>query len=110
MEQEIYSKLEASIGEFEKVGLLYAEAKSLSDYLQELKKVILANQMKRFEGSNANREMEALATKEYMIHLDGMRAAASDELRFRVQYEKLRYQIEAFRSLLSLEKEKIRLM
>ena len=102
-------KFQRALEALESVGKSYANAKVISWYLQELKKVILAHEMSKVEGSEAKRERLALASEPYRLHLEGTKEAIGEELRLKVKHEKLQYQIEAYRSLCGIEKAQMNL-
>ena len=107
---EFESRFEKTINAFREVGESYAECKAQSWHLQELRKVILANQMTKLEGSESSKERQALCSEEYRIHLNGTRQAIENELKLRAKMEKLQYQIEAYRSLSSLAKKQMNML
>ena len=88
------------------MGKSYAMARGISYQLQEMRKVVIARVMKEHDGSSANREMEARASKRYEDHLRGTSEAIVEETRLKAEYEKWKAQYESCRSLLSMEKAK----
>jgi len=109
-QSEIEKLMRNAVNNIEKIGKLYAIAKGTSYHMQEMKKVVLAREMKKYKGSSASREMEARASERYEQHLDGTRQAIEDETRLRAEYERWKAQYESCRSLLSLEKAKTRIL
>ncbi len=105
----IEKDMKNAVEKIEESGTLYAKAKGISYHMQEMRKVIIAREMKKYMGSAVIREMEARASKRYEEHLDGTSAAIEEETRLRAEYERWKEQYEACRSLLSLEKAKINL-
>ena len=107
MEQfDIEKAMQHAVIKIETTGKEYAEAKGISYHLQQMKKVVLAREMKGQMGTAANREMHARASRRYEEHLEGTKQAIIDETRLRAGYERWRAEYEACRSLLSLEKAK----
>jgi len=104
---EFEEKYERVLIAQDEIGQRYADAKSLSWYMQEMRKVILAKEMCNFEGSEVYRERMARKSEAYLIHIEGTKEAIGEELRLKAKYEKLTNQFEAYRSLCSLEKKKI---
>lgn len=78
----------------------YAEAKYLDDY----SKVVKSNQMKLFEGSIANREMEALASEAYQNQLRAVQIAQEQDMYHRHMREAAMTLIEAWRTQCSNER------
>lgn len=106
---DIETKLREAVMKIETIGGEYADAKALSWLLQEQRKVTLAHQMKKSpEKSIAAKEMDALASEEYRIHLEGTKEAIGQEHKLRATYDRWTYQVEALRSFLSLEKQKMK--
>ena len=104
---QIEKNMREAVNQIEVIGSQYAQARGTSYHLQELRKVILAREMKRFDGSVANKEMEARASERYEQHLEGTRDAIIEETRLRATFEKWKAQYDACRSLLSAEKAKM---
>jgi hypothetical protein len=101
---EFEERFERAILAFQEQGEKYALAKSQSWLLQEQRKVVLAKEMSQHNGSEASKERLALSSEAYRIHLEGTAQAIHEELKLKTGYERLQYQIEAYRSLSSLEK------
>ena len=107
MEQiDIEREMKTAVNKIEEIGGLYAEAKALSYQMQKMRSVVLASEMRNFEGSMASREMNALASDKYILHLAGVKEAIEVETKLKAGYERWQAQYEACRSLLSLEKAK----
>ena len=107
MEQyNIEQNMREAVNKIEEIGSLYAEAKGLSYQMQKMREVVLAREMKNYEGTSAFREMEAKASDRYSEHLEGTRDAIIEETKLKAQYERWQAQYESCRSLLSLEKAK----
>lgn len=103
-------KFRTVISEMEKAGFEYADAKALSWHLQEMRKVIISNQMKSAPGkSMAEKELIARTSQEYLTHLEGTKVAISNELRAKAKYEKLSASYEALRSLSSQETARMKI-
>ena len=108
---EIEEKMREAVNKIETVGGQYAEAKALSWLLQEQKKVVLATLMGKSAAKTVNaKELEALQSPEFTQHLDGTKEAIGDEGRLRASWEKWKAQFEACRSLISAEKEKMKIV
>jgi len=99
-----------AVKQIEDIGVKYATAKALSWKMQEMRKVVLAQMMKKQEGSVASREMNARASNEYIIHLNGTETAIENENKLKAQYERYKAEYEKVRSLCSLEKAKINII
>jgi hypothetical protein len=56
-----------------------ANARAERQYLEEFSKVVKSQQMKLFEGSIANREMEAYASGAYLTHLEAVKIAVEQD-------------------------------
>ena len=95
-------KFRKCVGLISKYGEEYAHAKSQSWYLQEMRKVMLADLTKTAEGkSMAEKETNARASKEYITHLEGTKEAMFNELKSRAMLDKANCSFEALRSLAS---------
>ena len=104
-------QMEASIEDFEKYGLEYAEAKAVSWYLQESKSAILADEMKAHPELPVNqREIIGRSSKRYLVHLEGTREAIHKENKAKVLMEKARMEFEMCRSKMSFEKAKTQIL
>jgi len=111
MDVELADKLKQAVTMIEKKGTAYAEAKGTSWNLQELRKVILSEQVRAQNPtlSVAEREHFARTTDEYKTHLKGTSEAIKKELIAKAEYERWTAQVEALRSLLSHEKARMNL-
>jgi len=109
---EIVEKSRTAINNIETVGTEYAKAKALSWQLQELRKVVLAEQMRKMEPnlSVAERDSRARVSEEYVTHLKGTKEAIEKELTLKAQYTRWVSQYETCRSLLSVYKAQTRIL
>jgi hypothetical protein len=70
--------------------------------LEEFTKVIKAEEMKKSSGSSAAaREMDALASEAYKVHLRGLKEAVAEDERYRRLAEVAQARIEVWRTLCS---------
>ena len=110
MNYDLPNKLMEAANKVEEIGILYAEAKALSWLLQEQKKVVLASEMRVSEGKSATeKEQNALCSEVYKTHLEGTKEAIAEELRLKAMLSRCEYSFEGYRSLMSLEKQKIQM-
>ena len=109
MIENLENRFEKTIIALGEVGANYAKAKAQSWFMQETRKALLAVEAGKYQGSEACKERLARASKAYKVHLEGTREAIHKEFKFKVEYDKLRNQFEAYRSLMSLEKAKMNL-
>ena len=107
--EDLELRFEKTVFALGKAGERYASAKALSWHMQELRKVILATEASKFDGSEALKERLARSSKAYRTHLDGTMEAIEKEMKHKCRYEKLKAQFEAYRSLGSLEKAKMQI-
>lgn len=112
MNLDWHSKFGQVIGAMQKAGEIYAEAKSRSWQMQEMKSVMLARKAQEVAKSfpampQYKQEAEAKASPEYEQHIVGTAEAIHQELVAKSKYEKLSAQLEAYRSLCSLDKKTI---
>ena len=105
-------KLRDTVTQIEKKGVEYANARGISWHLQEMRKVVLADEMRMLDQnlSVAEQDKRARYSKAYVLHLEGTKVAIQRELTFRAKYERYKYQFEAIRSMMSLEKSKMDLL
>jgi hypothetical protein len=90
------------IKEMGTLGEEYARSKAQSWYLQEMRKVVLANLIKSTEGkTQAEKENLARTHEDYQVHLEGTREAIYQEQIAKEKLEKVRARYEALRSLAS---------
>jgi hypothetical protein len=93
-----------------KCGDEYAHAKSQSWYLQEMRKVILSNQLKEADGKTiAEKENNARSSEVYKQHLEGTKEAIYNELKARAMLDKANCSFESLRSLASQQTASMRL-
>jgi hypothetical protein len=103
-------KFRNCVGLIAKYGEEYAQAKAQSWYLQEMRKVILADLTKNAEGkSMAEKETNSRASKEYITHLEGTKEAIYNELKARAMLDKANTSYESLRSLASQQTSSMRL-
>uniref|UniRef100_A0A6M3L7F2 Uncharacterized protein n=1 Tax=viral metagenome TaxID=1070528 RepID=A0A6M3L7F2_9ZZZZ len=95
----IRQRLEELPDEIEKAELTYVEAKATLEYMENMKRHVLAYLKEKQEGSNPERESKALASQEYKNHLTGIMESARQTGAFGAQYHKLQNEFEAMRSL-----------
>ena len=106
MEKTFKDKLAEAVTMIEKKGLAYAKARAISWQLQELRKVVLAEETRKAEGTSiSEREAIARSSEIYRQHLEGTKEAIHDELKLKAECERWRATWESIRSLLSLEKK-----
>lgn len=108
MNLDWHSKFEQVITALGKAGEDYAQKKSISYQLQEMRSVILARKAQEFKDLPQYRqEAMARSSEEYIKHIEGTAEAIRQELSAKSKYEKLSAQLEAYRSLCSLDKKTI---
>jgi len=95
---------------FEKLDLIvkeWAEARAKYNYSQDHKKVILALEKEKFEGSEASRERQALSSPGYKKYL--LEAFKIDKEYYILDGRKnaLERKLDALRTLLSFEKDQL---
>jgi len=111
MEQyDIEKKLIEAVTNIEKYGVEYAVAKGIAYQMQKMREVVLAQEMKRHLGSNAHKEMEAKTSENYINQILAAAEAITDEQKTRAVFERWKAQQETLRSLLSLEKQKAKIL
>ena len=109
MEKSLSDKLRESVVNIEKYGLEYAKNRAISWQLQEMRKVILAEEARKSSGaSNAESETLARCTSSYKLHLDGTKQAILAELTSKAKLERWRAQWESIRSMMSFEKTQMK--
>lgn len=96
--------------ESEKTGLEWADAASLFDQLDDLKKVILSESMPKqskldAKMSQAEKEQIALCSEAYRQHLDGLAEARRKANVAKVKYVASQAKLDAVRTLLSNKRE-----
>lgn len=91
-----------ALKKIEDVGTQYAEAKAQSWQLQELKQVILSEELLKADGKTVGeREAQARVSQAFRSYLDGAKEAIHKEHKLKVLYEKAYATYEALRSLSS---------
>jgi len=104
-EKSLRDKLADAVVMIEKAGREYATARGLSWNLQELRKVVLAEETRKAEGSSmTEKETNARCSTAYKTHLDGTSQAIKDELIKKAVCERWKAQWDSLRSLISFEK------
>lgn len=105
---EVEGKLAQAVNNVEKFGVEYGEAKTLSWYLQEQLKTVLATQMSKSEQKSAEaKKMDAYQSAPYLQHLEATKEAMGEELRLKAIYTRWTYQFESLRSLTSFMKRQM---
>ena len=106
MEKSLRDKMAEAVVKIEEKGKAYANAKALSWQLQELRKVVLADETRKAEGSSmAEKETVARCSEAYKTHLEGTSEDIKRELTAKAEYERWDAQWNSIRSLISLEKK-----
>lgn len=93
--------------ECERLGLVWATAKSLYESLEDKKKVVLAD-ASPLAGSEALREREAYKSQHYKNYLLGLSAAREASNHSYVKYSAAKDKFEAIRSLISNRREEVK--
>lgn len=68
-------------------GEEWVDKEAAAEILEETKKTVLAEIMRGFDGSTAERERKALAEPAYKLHLVNMNNARKEANRARVKYD-----------------------
>lgn len=68
----------------------WADKEAAAAVLEETKKTVLAELKRGYQGSEAERERNALADPAYKLHLTNMNSARRDANRARVRYDAVR--------------------
>ena len=105
-EFQLISKLDNLPRLINEAGIEWADAKEMSDLMEDMKKSILAKIKNEKEGGEQSRERQALATDSYINHIKALHLATNKTLKAKVKYEALIRQHESIRTRLSLEKAK----
>ena len=101
-------KLAQAVKMIEQTGKTYASARAVSWLLQEQRKIVLAEEARKADGSSmAERENRARGSEAYRIHLAGTSDAIKQELTAKAEYERWQAQWESIRSLISFEKKQM---
>lgn len=77
----------------------YAEAKTVYENVSEQSKPMLAKIAQNFSGSEAKKEKQALASKEYETFLEGLSEARDNYLKKWASYKNLEIQLSVAQSL-----------
>lgn len=91
-------------------GAAYAKARATSWYMQEMRKVVLADEFGKQDPdlTAAERENKARVSQSYQEHLNGTKEAIHAEHVAKAELERWETQFEALRSLCSRETARIR--
>lgn len=110
MEIDYQAKLSEAVMKIETKGKAYAIARGQSFFLQEMRKVVLAEQVRAQEPSLSMSERESIArtSEAYVNHLKGTAEAIRAELVSRAEYERWSATLESLRSLCSQETARIK--
>lgn len=103
---DLEEELRSVNAECERLGLKWAEDKSLYDALEDKKKVILA-QSCPVEGSEASKEREAYRSAAYSDYILGLALAREKANYSYVRYSCVKDKFEAVRSILSNRRAEI---
>ena len=102
-------KLSQAVVKIEEKGKAYADARALSWQMQEMRKVVLAEQTRKSEGSSMiEKETNARTSEVYKQHLLGTSEAIKKELTAQAEYKRWLSQWESLRSLISYEKTQMK--
>ena len=104
MNEQVQRRLVEIPGEVKILAPELSKAQAEYHYLENKKKVILAVQMGKFEGSVANREMLALQSQKYQEHLEKIKLAEVEYIMNKTKLQSLIMGHESCRSLMSLYK------
>ena len=108
---DLETKMREAVNGIEKYGLEHGNARALSWQMQELRKVVLASEMAKSEAKSVNgKELDALQSEAYKLHLEGTKEAIGEEHRTKAMYEKFQAQFEACRSMMSFTKKQMELL
>lgn len=105
---ELEVLLEKRLKEAIEAGERWARGKSAYDDLEDKKKPFLAAYASGGEGSNAEKERYALASKDYRDFLAGLSVARKEFLQSLVQYDMAKLRIDVLRTVISARKEEVR--
>lgn len=104
----IQDKLEKLLERYSEIGPLWAEAKTLKEKLEELKKTTLAVIATNTDGeSEKERERLALKSKKYLDYIDAVAEASTEFYKIDHENRELERQIDVYRSFLSYEKSNV---
>jgi len=104
------ARFDDAISKHREYGHIYSDSKALSWKLQEMRKSILAKIACGFTGSEASKERQALASKEYIEYLGGVSQAIAQEQKDKVDYDNIDKEYEKIRSLCSIEKKAMNIL
>ena len=76
----------------------WVDKDAAANLLEETKKTVLAELMRGFQGSSAERERNALADAAYKLHLTNMSAARREANRAKVKYDSMKVLAELRRT------------
>lgn len=76
----------------------WTDKEAAAELLEETKKTVLAELMQDYQGSNVERERQALANPSYKLHLTNMTVARKEANRARVKYDAVRVLAEMRRT------------
>lgn len=79
-------------------GEKWADKEAAADLLEETKKTVLAELMQGYQGSNAERERQALANPAFRLHITNMSAARKEANLERVRYDAVKVLAEMRRT------------
>lgn len=101
MSDEFEARFAKVIKKLDELGAKKAEARAISWQLQEMRKVILASEMQKFDGSLSERESRARTSAAYITHIEGTKVAIEREHLYHAEWEAQWARYEALRSLCS---------
>jgi hypothetical protein len=101
------NKMRDCVKEVAKWGLKVADLKPQADYLGEMRKTVLSQEMLKQDPklSLGEKEARARVSEAYMVHLQGQKEAEHQALVAIAKREAARSTFDALRSLCSLEKK-----
>jgi len=108
---DFQAKFRATLQQLETVGVQYAEAKGVSWQLQELRKIVLSEEMQKATANTvADRENQARCSQVYKQHVEGTKEAITREHALKAKYERFYAQYEALRSLCAQETARMKIL
>lgn len=114
MEIDFETKMSEACKKIEQKGIEYAKHRAISWQLQELRKVVLAEEIRKLDAevykSMAERESLARVSEIYKNHLKGTSEAIEKELISKAEYERWYATFEALRSLCSKNTAQMKLV
>ena len=90
-------------------GEEWSDKDAAANILEETKKTLLAELKTSYQGSDAERERNSLATSEYKLHLKNMVLARKEANRARVRYESMKMLAELRRTEASTRRAEMQL-